>query len=146
MSEQKTTQQPEQELSEQRRVRREKLAALQGRLGQLDQQLESLKKRRKGVLVEIQGISLQRDRAKAQVEGARLRRDQAQSEVRQIGQEQVVALRTHFFLFELFQVRAMQKSLVPPLAAGVAAQVADVGYAHGHLADGAGHPFMGSGI
>ena len=29
MSEQKTTQQPEQELSEQRRVRREKLAALQ---------------------------------------------------------------------------------------------------------------------
>jgi len=67
---------------------RQKLAALQGRLGQVDQQLASLKKRRKGVLVELQGISLQRDRAKAQVEGARLRRDQAQSEVQGIGREQ----------------------------------------------------------
>ena len=67
---------------------RQKLAAIQGRLGQVDQQLASLKKRRKGVLVEIQGISLQRDRAKAQVEGARLRRDQAQSEVQGIGREQ----------------------------------------------------------
>jgi septal ring factor EnvC (AmiA/AmiB activator) len=67
---------------------RQKLAAIQGRLGQVDQQLASLKKRRKGVLVEIQGISLQRDRAKAQVEGARLRRDQAQSEVQVIGREQ----------------------------------------------------------
>src|ERR1035438_8322997 len=67
---------------------RQKLAAIQGRLGQVDQQLASLKKRRKGVLVEIQGISLQRDRVKAQVEGARLRRDQAQSEVRVIGKEQ----------------------------------------------------------
>lgn len=66
---------------------RQKLAAIQGRLGQVDQQLASLKKRRKGVLVEIQGISLQRDRAKAQVEGARLRRDQAQSEVQVIGRE-----------------------------------------------------------
>ena len=67
---------------------RQKLAAIQGRLGQVDQQLASLKKRRKGVLVEIQGISLQRDRAKAQVEGARLRQDQAQSEVQTIGREQ----------------------------------------------------------
>ncbi|MFZ1375227.1 MAG: peptidoglycan DD-metalloendopeptidase family protein [Geothrix sp.] len=66
---------------------RQKLAAIQGRLGQVDQQLASLKKRRKGVLVEIQGISLQRDRAKAQVEGARLRRDQAQNEVHVIGRE-----------------------------------------------------------
>jgi septal ring factor EnvC (AmiA/AmiB activator) len=67
---------------------RQKLAAIQGRLGQVDQQLASLKKRRKGVLVEIQGISLQRDRARAQVEGARLLRDQAQSEVRVISREQ----------------------------------------------------------
>ena len=67
---------------------RQKLAAIQGRLGQVDQQLASLKKRRKGVLVEVQGISLQRDRAKAQVDGARLRRDQAQSEVQGIGREQ----------------------------------------------------------
>ena len=68
---------------------RQKLAVIQGRLGQVDQQLASLKKRRKGVLVEIQGISLQRDRAKAQVEGARLRQDAAQSEVKVIGREQV---------------------------------------------------------
>jgi septal ring factor EnvC (AmiA/AmiB activator) len=67
---------------------RQKLATIQGRLGQVDRQLEALKKRRKGVLVEIQGISLQRDRAKAQVEGARLRRDQAQSEVQVISREQ----------------------------------------------------------
>jgi septal ring factor EnvC (AmiA/AmiB activator) len=67
---------------------RQKLAAIQGRLGQVDQQLTSLKKRRKGVLVDLQGISLQRDRAKAQVEGARLRRDQAQNEVQVIGREQ----------------------------------------------------------
>ena len=67
---------------------RQKLAAIQGRLGQVDQQLASLKKRRKGVLVEIQGISLQRDRARAQVEGARLLRDQAQNEVLSISREQ----------------------------------------------------------
>jgi septal ring factor EnvC (AmiA/AmiB activator) len=67
---------------------RQKLAVIQGRLGQVDQQLASLKKRRKGVLVEIQGISLQRDSARAQVEGARLLRDQAQSEVQVIGREQ----------------------------------------------------------
>jgi septal ring factor EnvC (AmiA/AmiB activator) len=67
---------------------RQKLAAIQGRLGQVDQQLASLKKRRKGVLVEIQGISLQRDRARAQVDGARLRRDQAESEVQFLSREQ----------------------------------------------------------
>ena len=67
---------------------RQKLAVIQGRLGQVDQQLASLKKRRKGVLVEIQGISLQRDRVRTQVEGARLRRDQAQNEVQVIGREQ----------------------------------------------------------
>lgn len=57
-------------------------------MAQVDQQLEALKKRRKGVLVDLQGISLQRDRARAQVDGARLRRDQAQSEVQQITREQ----------------------------------------------------------
>lgn len=67
---------------------RKKLAVIQGRLGQVDQQLEALKKRRKGVLVEIQGISLQRDRARAQVDAARLRRDQAQGEVQAISKEQ----------------------------------------------------------
>lgn len=67
---------------------RQKLTVIQGRLGQVDRQLEALKKRRKGVLVDIQGISLQRDRAKAQVDGARLRRDQAQSEVQVISRQQ----------------------------------------------------------
>ncbi|HEX9082644.1 MAG TPA: hypothetical protein VF768_10215, partial [Holophagaceae bacterium] len=38
---------------------RQKLAAIQGRMAQVDQQLEALKKRRKGVLVDLQGISLQ---------------------------------------------------------------------------------------
>ena len=66
----------------------QKLASIQGRLGQVDQQLASLKKRRKGVLVEVQGISLQRDRARAQVDGARLLRDQAQDEVQLISREQ----------------------------------------------------------
>lgn len=66
---------------------RQKLAAIQGRLGQVDQQLASLSKRRKGVLVEIQSISLQRDRVVAQVEGARLRQDQALDEVQNIGRE-----------------------------------------------------------
>ncbi len=66
---------------------RQKLAAIQGRLSQVDQQLASLTKRRKGVLVEIQSISLQRDRVVAQVEGARLRQDQALDEVQTIGRE-----------------------------------------------------------
>jgi len=66
---------------------RQKLVAIQGRLGQVDQQLATLTKRRKGVLVELQSISLQRDRVVAQVEGARLRQDQALDEVQTIGRE-----------------------------------------------------------
>ena len=42
---------------------KQRLAALQSRMAQVDQQMESLKKRRKGVMVELQGISLQRDSA-----------------------------------------------------------------------------------
>ncbi|HJV22986.1 MAG TPA: peptidoglycan DD-metalloendopeptidase family protein, partial [Holophagaceae bacterium] len=61
-----------------------RLAEVQGRLAQVEQQVAALKKRRKGILVDIQGISLRRDQARAQVEGARLRRDQAQTEVHQI--------------------------------------------------------------
>ncbi len=61
-----------------------RLAEVQGRLAQVDQQVQALKKRRKGILVDIQAISLRRDQARAQVEGARLRRDQAQTEVHQI--------------------------------------------------------------
>jgi len=61
-----------------------RLAEVQARLSQVDQQLGGLKKRRKGVLVELQSISLQADRMRAQAEGARLKRDQAKGEVLQI--------------------------------------------------------------
>lgn len=61
-----------------------RLAAIQAALNSADQQLNALKKRRKGVLVELQGISLQADRVRAQAEQARLKRDQAQLEVQAI--------------------------------------------------------------
>ncbi len=63
---------------------KQRLAALQAQLVQVDQQLESLRKRRKGMLVDLQGISLQRNRIRAQEEGARLRRDEAQGEVQRL--------------------------------------------------------------
>ena len=58
-----------------------RLAEVQARLGTVDAQLEGLKKRRKGVLVELQATLLDADRMRAQAETARLRRDQAQAEV-----------------------------------------------------------------
>jgi len=58
-----------------------RLTEIQARLGSVDQQLEALKKRRKGVLVELQAIGLDADRMRAQAETARLKRDQAQLEV-----------------------------------------------------------------
>lgn len=63
---------------------KQRLATLQAQLAQVDQQLGSLRKRRKGVLVDLQGITLQRSRIRAQEEGARLRRDEAQGEVQRI--------------------------------------------------------------
>lgn len=63
---------------------KQRLAALQAQLAQVDQQLGSLRKRRKGILVDLQGVTLQRDRIRAQEEGARLRRDEAQGEVQRI--------------------------------------------------------------
>ena len=63
---------------------KQRLSALQAQLAQVDQQLGSLRKRRKGVLVDLQGVTLQRSRIRAQEEGARLRRDEAQGEVRRI--------------------------------------------------------------
>jgi len=60
---------------------KQRLAEIQLRLGTVDQQLAALKKRRKGVLVELQAISLQADRVRAQAEVARLKRDQAQLDV-----------------------------------------------------------------
>lgn len=66
---------------------KERLAQVQARLAQVDQQMSALKKRRKGVLVEMQGIALQRDRVQAESEGARLRRDQTEAEVLRLGRE-----------------------------------------------------------
>jgi len=63
---------------------RKRLAEVQARLTQVDQQLETLKKRRKGVLVELQNATLLADRARAQAEGARLKQDQTQTEVHHI--------------------------------------------------------------
>jgi septal ring factor EnvC (AmiA/AmiB activator) len=68
-------------------VVKRRLAEVQTRLNQVDQQLGALKRRRKGVLVEIQDISLQAERARAQAEGARIQRDQTEAEVRQINQQ-----------------------------------------------------------
>lgn len=76
-----------------------RLAEVQARLSQVDQQLTALKKRRKGMLVELQSISLQADRARAQADGARLRRDQTEAEVKQINlkkentQQEILRLR-----------------------------------------------------
>jgi septal ring factor EnvC (AmiA/AmiB activator) len=66
---------------------KQRLAALQAQLAQVDQQLGALRKRRKGMLVDLQGISLQRDRIRVQEEGARLRRDEAQGQVQRIIQD-----------------------------------------------------------
>jgi septal ring factor EnvC (AmiA/AmiB activator) len=56
-----------------------------------DQQLEALKKRRRGVLVELQGIQLTAERMRGQAEAVRLRRDQARAEVASIsGQKQKI--------------------------------------------------------
>ncbi|MDR3672912.1 MAG: peptidoglycan DD-metalloendopeptidase family protein [Holophaga sp.] len=61
-----------------------RLAEVQARLGTVEVQLEALKKRRKGVLVELQATLLDADRMRAQAETARLKRDQAQAEVNDI--------------------------------------------------------------
>jgi septal ring factor EnvC (AmiA/AmiB activator) len=61
-----------------------RLAEVQARLRTVDVQLEDLKKRRKGVLVELQATLLDADRMRAQAETSRLRRDQAQAEVADI--------------------------------------------------------------
>jgi septal ring factor EnvC (AmiA/AmiB activator) len=58
-----------------------RLAEVQARLGTVDVQLAALKKRRKGVLVELQATLLDADRMRAQAEAARLKRDQAEQEV-----------------------------------------------------------------
>lgn len=58
-----------------------RLAEVQSRMSAVDQQLEALKKRRRGVLVELQGIQLTAERMRGQAETVRLRRDQARAEV-----------------------------------------------------------------
>jgi len=58
-----------------------RLEEIKAKLGTVDLQLEELKKRRKGVLVELQGIGLDADRVRAQDEAARLKREQTHQEV-----------------------------------------------------------------
>jgi len=70
-----------------------RLAEVQARLGTVDAQLEALKKRRKGVLVELQATLLDADRMRAQAEAARLKRDQANDEVAAIGARKEQILR-----------------------------------------------------
>lgn len=65
---------------------RERLAEVQARMVQVDQQLAALKKRRRGVLVELQQLALQAEKARAQADGARARQDQARSEVQSLDQ------------------------------------------------------------
>ena len=87
-----------------------RLAEVQARLGTVDVQLAALKKRRKGVLVELQATLLDADRMRAQAETARLKRDQAQAEVADISARKdqimrdIVALRSELRK----QVRWMQ--------------------------------------
>ena len=63
----------------------------------------------------------------------------------QVIQQGQIALGGNFLGLEFLQVPAVQKTLVAPLAAGVAAQVADVGDADGQLPDGAAQARGGSG-
>jgi septal ring factor EnvC (AmiA/AmiB activator) len=60
------------------------LAEVKARQVTVDEQLDALKKRRKGVLVELQSLALEADRMRAQADTARLQRDQAQLEVASI--------------------------------------------------------------
>ncbi|MDR1841124.1 MAG: peptidoglycan DD-metalloendopeptidase family protein [Holophagales bacterium] len=61
---------------------RQRLQELQSQIGQLDNQLSQLRKRRQGVLVELQGITLRTSKARAQAEAARLNLEQTQRELR----------------------------------------------------------------
>jgi len=70
-----------------------RLTEVQARLGAVDAQLEALKKRRKGVLVELQATLLDADRVRAQAEAARLKRDQAKEEVAAIGARKEAIMR-----------------------------------------------------
>lgn len=66
-----------------------RLSEIQARLGTVDQQLSALKKRRKGVLVELQAIALQAERVRTLAEGAKLKRDQTQLDVVSINARKV---------------------------------------------------------
>src|SRR5690242_11583080 len=55
----------------------------------MDQQLKDLGQRRRGVMVDLQGIQLQRDRVRAQTESARLQRDDTQAQADELAKQQV---------------------------------------------------------
>lgn len=68
---------------------RRRLDLVNARLAQMDQQLRDLGQRRKGVMVDLQRIQLQRDRVQAQTESARLQRDDTQARADELAKQQV---------------------------------------------------------
>jgi len=68
---------------------RRRLEVVNARLAQMDQQLKDLGQRRRGVMVDLQGIQLQRDRVRAQTESARLQRDDTQAQADELAKQQV---------------------------------------------------------
>jgi septal ring factor EnvC (AmiA/AmiB activator) len=65
---------------------RQRLHELQAQMSQVDNQLKLLRRRRHGVLAELQGIALSASKARAMAEAARLNRDQALREVQSLNQ------------------------------------------------------------
>ena len=72
---------------------RQRLQELQAQLGQVDDQLDVLKRRRQGILVELQNIALAASKARAQAEIARLELEQARFEVRSLGMRKAEILK-----------------------------------------------------
>jgi len=63
---------------------RQRLQDLNEQLRQADSQLNQLRKRRQGVLVELRGITLRASKSRAQVEIARINQEQVQRELRSL--------------------------------------------------------------
>ena len=79
---------------------RQRLQELQAQLGQVDNQLALLGKRRQGVLAELQANALRASRARAEAEAARINRDRVQREVQGLNRRKAE------ILLELDRLRA----------------------------------------
>jgi len=69
---------------------RQRLQELQRQMGQVDEQIGQLGKRRSGVMVELQRIALRAAKARAQAEGAQLRLGDIQRELSQLSAKKAV--------------------------------------------------------